>query len=124
MKMRNVHEFDGKIPMKLDFKYTEKEMTKIINDAEFLKKMRHDARCMINQIITENNEKNVDHRNHNMNARQMLIVLLDKISRIKDNDDKKLFHQLLEEQLSDMKNLGQCPQGRTIRLWQLLQSLE
>lgn len=122
MKMRNVHEFDGKIPMKMDSTYGNEEMKKIINDAKFLKKMRHDAQWMAQQIITEKNQKNIDPINHHMDARQMLVALLDKISNLKDQEDKDLFHLLLEEQLSDMKNLGQCPQGRTIRLWQLLQS--
>jgi hypothetical protein len=124
MKMRNVHEFDGKIPMKLNYLYTEKEMKKIINEAGFLKDMRNDAQYMTTQILMENNEKNIDDRNHKMDARQMFVALLDRISHLKDEEDKTLFHQLLEEQLSDMKNLGPCPQGRTIRLWQLLQSLE
>lgn len=123
MKMRNVHEFDGKIPMKINSKYGDHDMKKIMNDAEFLKKMRHDAQWMAHQIMTGNSEKNIDTLNHHMDARQMLIALLDKITQIKDQEDKELFHLLLEEQLSDMKNLGQCPQGRTIRLWQLLQSL-
>lgn len=123
MKMRNVHEFDGKVPMKMGSIYGDREMKKIINDAEFLKKMRHDARWMAHQIMTDNNEKNIDPINHHMDARQMLVALVDKIANIQDQEDKELFHLLLEEQLSDMKNLGPCPQGRTIRLWQLLQSL-
>lgn len=124
MKMRNVHEFDGKIPMKLDIEYGDAQMKKIINDAGFLKKMRHDARFMANKIITENNEKNVDRHNRQMDARQIFVALLDKIENIQDTEDQSMFHQLLEEQLVDMRNLGNCPQGRTIRLWQLLQSLE
>ena len=124
MKMRNVHEFDGKIPMKMDSKYTDDKVKKIINDAEFLKKMRHDAQGMAHQIMTENSERNIDHLNHHMDARQMFVALLDKIASLKDPGDKELFYLLLEEQLCDMKNLGPCPQGRTIRLWQLLQSLE
>lgn len=123
MKMRNVHEFDGKIPMKINLTYGDHEMKKIMNDAGFLKKMRHDAQWMAHQIMTEKSEKNIDPLNHHMDARQMLVALLDKIAQIKDQEDKELFCLLLEEQLSDMKNLGQCPQGRTIRLWQLLQSL-
>lgn len=121
--MRNVHEFDGKVPMKMGSKYDNHEMKKIIHDAGFLKKMRHDAQWMAQQIMTENSEKNIDPLNHHMDARHMLVALLDKIAHIRDQEDKEFFHLLLEEQLSDMKNLGSCPQGRTIRLWQLLQSL-
>lgn len=122
--MRNVHEFDGKIHMKLDFLYTEEHVEKIINDAGFLQKMRHDACVMADQILNENSGKNVDTLNNNMDARQLFVALLDKMSAIKNRKDNEIFQQLLEEQLIDMKNLGHCQQGRTIRLWQLLQCLE
>lgn len=122
--MRNVHEFDGKVPMKLKNIYTENEMKKIINDAGFLTKMRYDARFMSNLIITESSDKNLDPLNHNMDARQLFVALLENISNIKDPEDKETFCMLLEEQLCDMKNLGSCPQGRSIRLWQLLQCIQ
>lgn len=122
--MRNVHEFDGKIPMKINCQYGNEQMKKIIDDAGFLKEMSPDAQFMARRIITENNKKNVDTRNHHMDARQLFVALLDKVATIKDQQDKEWFHHLVEEQLVDMKNLGPCPQGRTIRLWQLLQSLE
>lgn len=124
MKMRNVHEFDGKIPMKLDFFYTKDQVQKILNDADFLSRMQTDARIMANNILLESNEKNIDSLNHHTDARQLFISLLSKISKIQDQQDKLLYYTLLEEQLCDMKNLGQCPQGRTIRLWQLFQTLE
>lgn len=122
--MRNVHEFDGKIPMKLKTLYGENQMKQIINDAGFLKKMRHDARFMANQIIHEDDKKNIDPLNNNIDARQLFARLLEKISMIKNQDDKETFQMLLEEQLSDMKNLGSCPQGRSIRLWQLLHCID
>jgi len=124
MEMRNVHEFDGKVPMKLNMLYGEDQMKQIINDAGFLNKMKYDARFMANQIITENDKKNIDPLNNNMDARQLFVRLLEKISMIQDQDDKETFHMLLEEQLSDMKNLGSCPQGRSIRLWQLLHCID
>lgn len=124
MKMRNVHEFDGKIPMRMNCRNAEQDTKKILDDAEFLKKMRLDAQIMANQILTENSDKNVDRLNHEMDAKQLFLALLEKISKIPDRNDQQMFHQLLEEQLCDMKNLGPCPQGRTIRLWQLWQSLE
>lgn len=125
MEMRNVHEYDGKIPMTLEYPYTKQEEDIIFNNADnvFLKNTNYTAKTMVSMIMTENDEKNIDKLNLNMNARKMLIVLFDKISNIKDNDDRHTYYQLLEEQLCDMKRLGSCPQGRTIRLWQLLQTL-
>lgn len=122
--MRNVHEFDGKVPMRLETEYKEEEMKNIINDAGFLKTMRPDAQWMANQILVRDCAKNRDVLNRHMDARQMFVALLEKIANLPDKEDKELFQRLLEEQLLDMKNLGQCPQGRTIRLWQLLQSLQ
>ena len=122
--MRNVHEFDGKIHMKLENFYTEEQIQKIRNDAEFLSNMKKDARIMATKIMTESAEKNIDPINHHIDARQLFITLLDKIAQRTDEADKVFYATLLEEQLCDMKNLGPCPQGRTIRLWQLIQSIE
>lgn len=97
-------------------------MKKKINDAGFLRDMNHDARVMATDILLENNKQNIDTAN-NIDARQLFITVLDKIMQIKDEQDKHFFFCLLEEQLTDMKNLGPCPQGRTTRLLQLLQSL-
>lgn len=118
--MRDVHEFDGKIPMKLEKTYTKEEVRGIFHDAGFLKTMKPEAQRMAHCIMTENSADNMDPKNHHMDARQLLVALLDKISHLPDQSS---FHPLLEEQLSDMFHLGPCPQGRTIRLWQLLQSI-
>lgn len=123
MKMRNVHEFDGKTPMKLNDFYTEDQVHKILNDADFLLKMQWNARLMTNMILEDELEKNMDCLNQGVNARQLFIALLFKISQIQDKHDKQMYCSLLEEQLCDMKNLGSCPQGRTIRLWQLFTTL-
>lgn len=120
--MRNVHEYDGKIHMKMDKVFAEDEMERIRNDAEFLEKMPQCARFMAHQIFTDNGEKNIDQTNHHADAKQLFVAVVHKISQLPE-EDKILFIQLLEEQLEDMKNLGPCPQGRTIRLWQLFQSL-
>lgn len=119
--MRNVHEFDGKVPMKLEKIYTENEVRSVFNDAGFLRQMVPDAQRMVHRIITENSEENVDPKNHHIDARQLFVALLDRVSHIQDHHS--WFPTLLEEQLVDMSRLGPCPQGRTIRLWQLLQSI-
>jgi hypothetical protein len=45
-------------------------------------------------------------------------LLADLAKHILESDSDLL--ELLEEQLEDMYGLGQCAQGRTTRLWQLL----
>lgn len=120
--MRNVHEYDGKIHIKVGVNYTDQEVGKIMNDAEFLEKMQPDARFMTDKIIQEHAEKNIDRLNNNVDARQLFVALINKISQLPEQD-RSFFIILLEEQLCDMRHLGECPQGRTIRLWQLYQSL-
>ena len=123
--MRNVHEFDGKVPMHDKISYTQEEMKKIVDDAEiFLQGMRVDARLMTEKILYEGKEKNMDPLNNNVDAKNMFMTVLRRISLIQDKQDQKCFYDMLEEQLCDMKNLGPCPQGRTVRLWQLLQCLQ
>lgn len=123
--MRNVHEFDGKVPMHDKTSYTQEEMKKIVDDAEiFLQGMRVDARLMTEKILYEGKEKNMDPLNNNVDAKKIFISVLRHISSIQDKQDQKFFYDMLEEQLCDMKNLGPCPQERTIRLWQLLQCLQ
>lgn len=123
--MRNVHEFDGKLPIQNKTFYTEEEMKKIVDDAGiFLQRMRVDARLMTSNILNEGKEKNMDPLNNNVDAKNMFMTVLRRISLIQDKQDQKCFYDMLEEQLCDMKNLGPCPQGRTVRLWQLLQCLQ
>lgn len=120
--MRNVHEFDRKLNIQFDFLYSEDEINEIICNARatFLSSMKRDAVFMATEILQEGNKKNIDAIN-NADARKLFIKLLDKIQQ-QSQEDIEMWQCLLEEQLVDMKNLGPCPQGRIIRLWQLFQS--
>lgn len=60
---------------------------------------------------------NMDHTNQK--AAEDILVLLAKHVLEKDHE----FLPMIEEQLQDMVQLGQCPQGRTTRLWQLYKAL-
>ena len=60
---------------------------------------------------------NQDTTNHK--SAEDILVLLAKHVLEKDRD----FLPLIEEQMQDMLQLGQCAQGRTTRLWQLYQAL-
>lgn len=115
--MRDVHEFDGKVPIK-----TQKPAGgSIFDDAEDL--LSGEALHMAQRILRGRQEENLDALNHDADARALLSELLVAVRAIRDDKDRKDYTALLAEQLCDMKNLGPCPQGRTVRLWQLLQPL-
>ena len=63
------------------------------------------------------NLANMD-RTNNKSAEDILVLLAQYIIQ----KDRSLL-PMVEEQLMDMVELGQCAQGRTTRLWQLLVSL-
>lgn len=63
-------------------------------------------------------EANVDTTNNK--TADDLLVLLSKHVLTKDES----FLPMIEEQLIDMLNLGQCAQGRTTRLWQLYVAIQ
>lgn len=116
--MKNVHEFDRKIRIQTEEAPIEENVFE-----EFLEKVSlHPSALFMARDIIGNSEKNRDDINR-ADARQLLYTLLVKINGLKDEEDKKMFYLLLEEQLKDMKQLGPCAQGRTIRLWQLIRSL-
>lgn len=115
--MRDVHEFDGKVPIKME----NVAGGSIFDDAESL--FSGEARHMARRILRGSREENLDARNHDADARALLLELLAWIRAIRDDEDRKSYMALLDEQLCDMNNLGSCPQGRTVRLWQLLQPL-
>lgn len=115
--MRDVHEFDGKVPIKTG---KVAEGSKFDNAEELLSV---EARHMARRILDGGREENLDTRNHDADARALLLELLALIRAIRDDKDRREYQALLEEQLCDMKNLGPCPQGRTVRLWQLIQPL-
>jgi len=65
-----------------------------------------------------NHDGNRDHTNQK-NAEDLLVLL----ARHCIEKDPSIL-PLLEEQLQDMVQLGQCAQGRTTRLWQLYVALQ
>lgn len=64
--------------------------------------------------LNQNNGQNYDNKN-NVDCTDILASIFDYINNENNND----IFILLEEQLSDTKLLGICPQGRTTRLIQL-----
>ncbi len=115
-KFRDVHHYDGKLPIILEKIFTKDEKLDLIK--LLVPKLTNPlAQTMIYKIgktIIDDGTDNFDDQN-NIDASDILANILSK------NYDEIL--ELLEEQLIDMYNLGQCPQGRTTRLWQILKFL-
>ena len=107
--MQDVHEFDRKItfPVLEDF-----ELDKEIIDY-FFEKLGRDSGIMFLRILSTQNPNNIDNIN-NCNA---TIILKHILKKIKENHYDLI--PILDEQLNDCFNLGECPQGRTIRMLQI-----
>lgn len=122
MEMRNVHEFDGKIHIEGLIELDGDEEKKKLLTA-FSERMLDDfTRKMWETIVDRRDQQNYDPINAS-DAFQILLALLKKISLLAKKEDQEEWYIMLEEQLGDMVRLGPCPQGRTIRLWQLYTSI-
>jgi hypothetical protein len=56
---------------------------------------------------------------NNIDAKRLLTIIIDYFYQL--SDDKKMdLIEILSEQMADMYDTGQCSQGRTIRLIQIL----
>ena len=111
----NVHQFDGKIDIKLNKTFNNQEklalITKIIY--EFRNKNPNALKMLIiiKDTIIKNTKDNYDDTNN--------IDASDVLANILSGNNVTELYDLLEEQLVDMFTLGQCAQGRVGRLIQI-----
>lgn len=115
--MRNVHEFDGRVRIEGVERLEASEEATMLEAFRARPDMPDHVRGMLRDILLDPEHKNHDAVN-GYNARDLLAALLGRIARL-PAEDRETWHLLLEEQIGDMARLGPCPQGRTIRLWQL-----
>lgn len=131
--IKNVHEFDGKWDKKsrIDSKFSksEKESMFLLLDRLLSCKISGSenpnsvARAGLKLIRDSTGEYANYDRANEIYADDILAELCVILSKIKDDKSKTAdLIKNISEQLTDMNNLGQCPQGRTTRLWQLYQS--
>jgi hypothetical protein len=66
---------------------------------------------------------NVQDSTNNLNAGDILVGILFIVEKLLNDDDKEKQYKLIEEQLTDTKNLGPCAQGKSIRLYQIYKGL-
>ena len=104
-----------------DYTYKEKEFALDMSDEEKIKWIQSIKSRMTNPIAQHgvdlilaniNQDANLD-RTNQKRAEDLLV----SISKHIESDQNLL--PLIEEQLQDMVQLGQCAQGRTTRLWQI-----
>lgn len=109
---RDVHVYDGKLSQpsiqifkfsNLDKQTMSSKIVSILNDQR--------AKIMATKLLSETN--NFDGAN-NFNTSDIFATVLSRRMTID-------ILQLLEEQLVDILMLGQCPQGRTTRMLQILE---
>lgn len=126
----DVHIFDGKLK---DFhveknKINASDKKKMFNELSEL--LDQDAKNGLSLIINNEGNNNYDPTN-DMDASDILAEICDYIMKESDkadidsNEEKlkdiKNVVNNINEQLKDMFLTGKCAQGRTIRLWQILQ---
>lgn len=119
--MRNVHEYDGKL-VKTDIPVIEKNEEERLLARFMQRRMQHAAIFISRSILSSDHAQQNNDTINGLDARRLFVYVLHLIDKLPEEDHGEWDH-LLEEQLADMTNLGPCPQGRTIRLWQLVSSL-
>ena len=115
---RDVHEYD--------YSYKDHNYTPLVseNQTEWIQRLipkikNPIASQAINLILANNGHLN-NFDTTNQKRAEDLLADIAYVILTKDTD----LLDLLEEQLADMYQLGQCAQGRVTRLWQLRQTLE
>lgn len=112
--MGSLHRYDGTLPTHRAVPEAQKKA------AMFLQRVRSTisqrAFFHLQQIITGSESSNYDSVNH-LSAISLLAEIADCLETQQDSD----IVRVLESQLEDMST-GSCPQGRTIRLYQIVQA--
>ena len=127
MDKLNVHNYDNKLNIeiiKYINSYTEEINKTILQDFfnEFIKINGNNSSS--NGLYLIINEKtyldNIDNLNQ-LDARKILQIIINIYNK-SNIEIKKNIIEVIKEQMEDMFNTGQCSQGRTIRLFQILSS--
>lgn len=112
----DVHAFDGKLTKefvpRLLVLLPEDEIAERVNGVISLLTKPEAKKCVALILSRSGNQDNANQLN-------AFDVFTETCLLIHDHPEKEDLIRLLDEQLSDCFNLGQCPQGRTTRLYQL-----
>jgi hypothetical protein len=122
--MKNVHEFDGKWKCEIKPKYTREFKKKTFSYMlAFFNNHSlpgHSGLTLIKKGIGKS--ENYDPISKAA-ADDILIEICMKLLDIRDVKDRLDICRVIGEQMEDMYTTGQCPQGRTTRLYQIFSSL-
>jgi hypothetical protein len=117
----DVHTFDGSLKNRFKPQFTSRlskeEAIERIN--QVLSSIKDPTAKKCTELILQDTKGNEDHTNQ-LNALDLLFEVFILVSLTHREKD---LMQLLEEQLKDCYLLGQCPQGRTTRLFQIWLSI-
>jgi hypothetical protein len=120
----DVHTFDRKLDgeIKIIILDDKEKVMKYLLDFKEKIKNNPSAVEIFSDMITKSTD--IDSVN-GINIFNLLVATLYLIDVIKNNtvEDKNRLIKLIEEQLEDVKKLGACPQGRSIRLFQIYKGL-
>ena len=115
----DVHTFDTKWKVDIKTRFPIEVKTKLF---DWLNNRIPDGKPGLNLIVVDTQKAgNFDHV-HNCWADDILSEIIYKILKFDDQRQNDIIN-LLAEQLNDMFNTGQCPIGRTCRLYQLYLSI-
>lgn len=114
-KFIDVHSFDGKLKIILERKFTKEEKVKLINNSINVFRTKNKKSflmlVMIRDDLLNDNKKNYDETNDTDAS--------DILANILTGKNIEELYDLIEEQLVDIYDLGQCAQGRVGRLYQI-----
>jgi hypothetical protein len=108
-----------------DYSYKDQPYTPLVTEnhiewiQRLLPKMRNPVAIQGVQLILSNTGNLANFDTTNQKRAEDLLADLAYVILTKDTD----LLELLEEQMADMYQLGQCAQGRVTRLWQLRETL-
>lgn len=119
----DVHLFDGNWVHNITTRFTREEKC-ILFDWILFQINELSVKSMGLELVIQKTQQydNFDQKN-NVYADDVLVEICSKLIKLK-NEDRVDILKLLIEQMNDMYILGQCPQGRTTRLFQLYNSME
>lgn len=112
--MIDVHNFDGKLKGIYNQKIIKNENEKKILFLNFMNNLTNfSAKNALDKIIRDMEIRGQNyHLENDMDCTDLLVDIL-------CNENSKELYEVVEEQLSDMNNLGLCDSGRVTRLFQI-----
>jgi hypothetical protein len=118
-EFKDVHEFDGQYKIKLQYKIPDIQKINLFKWLLLTMKYKLNSNNNGLLVITNNIGKLENYDNITGIFADDLLVNICVLLVHKKSEDRLYILKLLDEQMTDMFNLGQCSQGRVTRLFQI-----